>query len=321
MLLVCVSTGRNLWLSDWERSARHHGCEPTVLGLALFQWEGFRTYIDLLMRSLSEINPHELVCITDAYDVIFAAGPSEITEKYYQRGALIMVSAEAPCASQNCRPHGADGINHPVYRHINSGVLIGPARALLEMYQWIQQLDPDDFAGSEQIGVALYKAAHPGVVGLDGQQAVTATLASCDDMTPVADRRFRHTVTHSSPCIIHTPNMHLDLGKRSSIVRHHALPHYRGVPPLMHFYGLYHHVKRFSVGDTRVTGYAALFWSIRIALWVGLAFVLVGLPYLIVRKKSRLWAGLAGHVLLVGVLTFGIVMLLLKPMIHDDARN
>ena len=89
----------------------------------------------------------------------------------------------------------------------------------------------------------------------------------------------------------------------------------------MHFYGLYHHVKRFSVGDTRVTGYAALFWSIRIALWVGLAFVLVGLPYLIVRKKSRLWAGLAGHVLLVGVLTFGIVMLLLKPMIHDDARN
>lgn len=101
----------------------------TVIGKGE-EWDGYVTKLQILKDYLVTLNS-ELVCVTDARDVLYMATEEQILsayDKHFEKGSVVFNG------DTNCFPNSANEELHPKegekYRFLNSGCIIGD-RALL----------------------------------------------------------------------------------------------------------------------------------------------------------------------------------------------
>jgi len=237
--LVTVATNRNRWLEDWIESAKKQGFNPVVLGEGI-RWNGFRTKTSLVIDYVRKLRESKLVCVTDSFDVVVVAPQAELLAKYRSMGAPIVIGAEAQC-SLNCEPKAPKQCRiQGSMRFPNGGFVMGPAKYLDDLYTFVLKHSPND----DQVGIGQYmmQAACKNFK-LDQAQALVANVYKRSRLQ-FDERlgRFRHKKTKQYPCIIHMPNMHYDLGKRSNLVRGKTLTNFQKVSKWKHFRALFKHI-------------------------------------------------------------------------------
>ena len=224
MLLITVATDRNQYLDEWEARANHLGYEYRILGMGE-KWEGFKTYQRVLLDFLSapERDLDELVANVDAYDLLMVMPPARLTEAYQEyAGGRILVGGEDVCV-MNCHRHG-QLVNSERYRWINTGLVMGTGRFLREYYSWCMAHYPDD----DQVAAGMYLDAHPDAMMIDGRQRIISNIRSASELEWLTNEKvFKHTVTGEIPCIVHTPFIAADLGRRNEFVRRNLLTGYQ----------------------------------------------------------------------------------------------
>lgn len=81
MKLVTVATHKERYFPYLEQSAKRYGHDLVVLGWGQ-KWQGFAWRFQLMNDYLAKLSDDEIVCFTDAYDVIILEGPDEIERKF-----------------------------------------------------------------------------------------------------------------------------------------------------------------------------------------------------------------------------------------------
>jgi hypothetical protein len=219
MLLLTYSNIRNVWLYEWEHTARHWGYDFKVIGLGQ-QWQGFETKTRAVIDHLATVDGDTLVVVCDCHDVVLSGPPDELVAKYDAVGKPLVIGGEEYCSVFNCYKH-----NCPMEGdrcNVNGGFAMGRAVDLLKLYRYIMIVSPDD----DQIGLGMYVSNHCSEVHVDTEQAFIANVVNQHSLQTAPERRFVDVNTGAFPCIVHTPGIHLDMGKRSLFVRSHAIPHY-----------------------------------------------------------------------------------------------
>jgi hypothetical protein len=220
MHVITVATTRNKLSDHWERSLQQWGVEYTILGEGR-KWEGFQTYTKVLIDYLEKCPADRLLVNTDCYDVVFAGPAEELVEKFVLFQKRIVVGGEGVCFL-NCFRH-SQWVNHPKYRWVNGGFVMGRASDLLKLYKFVYKTSP----GDDQVGIAMYLQQYAEEIAVDGKQALVANIRSHTDLKRVENGRFRHSATGSSPVVIHIPFIYADLGRRCEMVKLHTLQEYQ----------------------------------------------------------------------------------------------
>jgi len=118
---------------------------PTIKNISpTHQWTGnFKDKLDAVRRYLATLEPMDIVCFVDAYDVTCFAPPVEILEKFLAFQADVVFSAETSCYPwshvQKLYP-----ITLSLYKYLNSGSYIGYAWALQKILSLDMSQSPCD---------------------------------------------------------------------------------------------------------------------------------------------------------------------------------
>jgi hypothetical protein len=140
-------------------SARRFGLDVTVLGWG-HAWTGFNMRFGLLLDFLRALPPDELVCICDAYDVIFLEDAPTIEARYRalvaKSGAPIVVSHDNPKLffAQRLYFYWYFGLCKD--RRVNAGTWMGPAGALTTLIEEMRSEFERNPGGDDQMLLTKY---------------------------------------------------------------------------------------------------------------------------------------------------------------------
>lgn len=127
-------------------SVRKYGYEPVILGSGNGEWGGLGSKVKTLKRAIeSGLLDAEYLVLTDSFDVVFAASPFDVVEKFKNMQALsparpsIIWNSEKSCFSDlSLAPL------HPVcrssFKYLNSGFGVAELEGLKAMFR---ECDPD----------------------------------------------------------------------------------------------------------------------------------------------------------------------------------
>lgn len=263
--VVCIATSRNPFLNDWETSARQWGYQYKILGLGV-PWEGFSTKQTLLLNYFDSVPANTIVAVVDAYDLILAGPPEELLAKYQTFNTPVVVGGENECI-MNCHPHRCP-VNHPEYKYVNGGCVVGTIDALRKIYEYALQHSPHD----DQIGIAKYMDHHCEDVAVDGTQSLVANVRNAANIECIAGNRFRHVKTQSIPTIVHMPFVYADFGARCNKIKGHGIHHFEPPSNMVYITGyfshLYKHMTNPAYRPLKYTLYAVLVLILAFCMWI-----------------------------------------------------
>lgn len=154
MHVVTVATHSEGFFPWFVRSCKRHGIRCTVLGWGQ-KWRGFNWRFELLHNHLKTLDAKELVCICDAYDVIFMQGASCIEATY----ARLSRKSHKPIvvAHDNGQYPPLVGMYLRMYygtclkQRINAGTWIGRAGDILRILSELRVEFLGDEGGDDQM--------------------------------------------------------------------------------------------------------------------------------------------------------------------------
>lgn len=210
MRLVTVATDDQGYFPFLVKSCKRHGVHLDVLGWKQ-TWRGYNWRVKLMLDYLAPMDPNELVCFIDAYDVIVCASPEDMERAY--RGL--------------CKKHGADivvGFEAPKYYHdaliaeamfgtckkkrINAGTYMGRVKDLTEMLHAMQAEAKED-AADDQVILTQVCNKSPARFHIDTEHELFLTVQSMitgiDDLVCKmdVDESLRLIYEGRRPCIVH----------------------------------------------------------------------------------------------------------------------
>lgn len=118
-----------------KESAQKYGINLNYLGSDIGAFP-LNAKLKLLYDELCKIDDHEIICAVDGFDVFFCSGAAEIKRRFISFNCDCVISAEREYSHQYGRYREFyDGIScDSPYRHVNSGSIIGYARAIKKIY-------------------------------------------------------------------------------------------------------------------------------------------------------------------------------------------
>jgi len=273
MHIITIATEQNNWLEDWEMSINQWGYNYSILGMGV-PWDGFCTKIKLILDFLHTRELSEIICIVDAYDLVFAGPQDELNKKFKSFNSPIVVGGEDICFL-NCHKHTCD-VNNEKYRWVNGGCIIGFVKNLIDAYTFVLDVSPQD----DQVGIAKYMDKYPSEVTIDGNQKLIANIRRINEIKKIDGKRFQHVETGTIPVIVHTPFMYSDLGARSEFVRKHALNEYESPEFLTYTTGLFKHLYKHLTKNP-------VYNNIKYIVYVVIVFIIVYIFYLLHRRYKN----------------------------------
>lgn len=122
-----------------QATAFQFGMRPWVVGLGdeVTQWGYGSSAVWNVERSFvfNETQPHDVVLIVDAYDVMFQAGEEELLNKFIEiearTGRAVIYSSDPLCSSERQAEFPP---SDTVWRYVNGGVVIGRSWALRKLF-------------------------------------------------------------------------------------------------------------------------------------------------------------------------------------------
>ena len=93
MRFVTVATKSSGYYEYLLQSCKRHNVHIDVLGLGM-KWGGWVWRMDLIRKYYESLEPDEIVCFIDAYDVIILQDSSVIEKRFLDTGARIVVAED-----------------------------------------------------------------------------------------------------------------------------------------------------------------------------------------------------------------------------------
>lgn len=130
-------------------SAIRHDYRLVILGWRV-PWTGLSQKLQAAYEYASSLPPGDLLLFTDAFDVLFTGGPTEIIRQFLLHNSSLLFSAECGCWPHIMERKGrACFYEYPTaptpYRYLNSGSWIGTALAAAAMLSEVIRLAGNDF--------------------------------------------------------------------------------------------------------------------------------------------------------------------------------
>ncbi len=178
------------------------------------KWDGFTKKPKWLYRAIKErLIDTPFLIFTDSWDVVFAASPEEVIEKYLTFGTDIVINAERNCFPGTYKEE-YDKINAPTeYKYLNSGFIVGKTEAILAC---LESMDLPNVPGDHVDPVkgkqhpedqSLWQKAfldQPASIALDYWCEIAQTLHEGNpEHFDTTGSRIMNKVTNSTPCIFH----------------------------------------------------------------------------------------------------------------------
>jgi hypothetical protein len=197
-------------------------------------WDGFSMKPKWLYRAIKEsLIDTDLMIFTDSWDVLFAAEPKEVIERYLSFGADVVINAE-----KNCFPAALkdqfDKIETPPteYKYLNSGFIVGKTEAILACLETMDLPNvPGDYYDTEKKcnvhpeDQTMWQQAflkQPVSIALDYYCALSQTLHDANmGEFDFSEKRIRNKATNSYPCVFHLNGSAKDkLHIRNPVLKH-----------------------------------------------------------------------------------------------------
>jgi hypothetical protein len=198
MKLVTVVTHSDGYFPWLLQSCKRFGIHLEVLGWEQ-RWQGFAWRLTLMIHYLRGLDPRDIVCFIDGYDVIVLKPLQELEARFKRLKRLhpkckVFVAEERHVHTvQRWGSKLTFGTCNNVF--LNAGTYIGYARDILEIIQNMYAINPKFNADDQQM-LLSYCAKHPQDIYVDRDSqlffTVVRTLQDIEDVEIVGD-----------PCIFH----------------------------------------------------------------------------------------------------------------------
>lgn len=192
-----------------------HGHPVLTINYMDAPWVGLTTKPRWVYRAIKEgLIQATHIIYTDSWDLVFAANPQEIMERYLSFGTDIVINAE-----QNCFPLAYkdefDKTQSPTkYKYLNSGFIVGKTDAILTCLEEmdLQNMPGDYYDEEKKCNVhpedqTLWQEMflkQPVTISLDYYGALSQTLHEANiDEFDFSEQRIKNKLTNSYPCCFH----------------------------------------------------------------------------------------------------------------------
>jgi len=200
-------------------SAVRHNYQLVILGWRV-PWTGLSQKLQAAHEFAVSLPPADLLLFTDAFDVLFTGGPTEIARQFLLHNSSLLFSAECGCWPHIMERKGRACFNdYPAaptpYRYLNSGSWIGTARAAAAMLSEVIRLAGSDFRNAnDQKLVADMFISRRFEISLDYHNSIFQSmhmtrdppLPLCDPSEDVqlnADGTWLNRRTRGRPALLH----------------------------------------------------------------------------------------------------------------------
>ena len=148
-----VGTEENDPIKRLTDSYKYYGTPHKILGLGknwsggdMASGPGGAQKIRILKEEIEKIEDTKdlVLMVTDGYDVITAAPPQKILEKFLEKNCKILFAAEKSCWPDAHLSEKFVNSTGSEYAYLNSGVFIGYADSILELVKKFDGIDSDD---------------------------------------------------------------------------------------------------------------------------------------------------------------------------------
>ena len=226
------STGESDRIQRMKLVAGFYGLKYTILGLSE-PWGGWHWMVQMLILPfLRELPDNTMVVVLDATDTMVQCTQKQVWDNYLRvvndrTPGTVVLGLESMCPRKDgC----ADVVNEhetfqktgvPGLRHINGGFVMGPVRAVIDLWESVGHQDP-------QVAIGLYAAAYPHFVSIDTHQHLIANIVNIDGnhnefsdyfqllqnygkthwiggKTYTVDSRVINVKSGNQPCFMHFP--------------------------------------------------------------------------------------------------------------------
>jgi len=153
---------------------------------------------------------------TDSWDVVWAAEPKEVIERYLSFDADIVINAERNMFPADYAEGFAKLVAPTEWRYLNSGFIVGKTESILTCLEamdlpnvkgdhWDEvrncQENPDD----QRMWQKIFLNQPEGInIQLDYYCALSQTMHEANmDVFDFSEKRIRKKVTNSYPCVFH----------------------------------------------------------------------------------------------------------------------
>jgi len=183
-------------------------------------WTGLSQKLQAAYEYATALPPGDLLLFTDAFDVLFTGGPTEIVIQFLLHNSSLLFSAECGCWPHIMERKGrACFYDYPAaptpYRYLNSGSWIGTALAAATMLSEVIRLAGNDFRNAnDQKLVADMFISRRFNISLDYHNSIFQSmhmtrdppLPLCDpseDMQLTTDGTWLNRRTRGRPALLH----------------------------------------------------------------------------------------------------------------------
>jgi len=137
LLVLATGTDMTDGLKRFIKSCKIYGLKHKIMGLNT-QWNGGNMAagpgggqkINFLLETLNELQDHQIVLVTDSYDVIMSANSKEIIKKYKEFNKNIVFASESACWPDRNKANEFPKILDKRNLYLNSGGFIGDVKTI-----------------------------------------------------------------------------------------------------------------------------------------------------------------------------------------------
>ena len=207
--LVTIATHSESYFPWLQESCKRYNTNLEILGWGE-KWQGYSWKFTLMLNYLEKLNPEELVCFVDAYDVLLLR-PLDDMQTYYEN--INKISDKKIIV-------GIDLFDSKLFKemndiffstcensNINSGVYIGKCKDLLKIITHLKNINNND----DQVMLVDYCINHSDVFYIDTNSELILNFNNTDEIRNNSnieieeDNNFSLRYKNARPFFVHGP--------------------------------------------------------------------------------------------------------------------
>ena len=203
--IVTVATEEKYYLPYLKILCKKFNNELKILGLGT-KWQGFSYKFDLIIKYLRTIDPNDIVCFIDGYDVICVRDTNELINEFKKiiNNKLILIGVDRH--STKNKLFASMYFTKIDNNYINSGCYMGYAKNLLIVFEELNK-SINDFNVNDQILLIEYCKKNPNSYVLDKDNNIflcyVNSLTEIDNKINIINNTIYYK--NSKPFFIHGP--------------------------------------------------------------------------------------------------------------------
>jgi hypothetical protein len=210
--LVTVATHTESYFPWLQESCKRYNTKLEILGWGE-KWQGFTWRFTLMINYLNSLDPEELVCFIDAYDVLLLRPINEI-QSYYEN--ISKISNKKIIIGIDLFDNKLFNIMSNIYFskcnnfNINAGIYIGKAKDLKEIISKAKGTNANN--ADDQVILTEYCISHSDIFYIDIDSILILNFNNTDDIgnnpnikIEEQNNNFSLSYKNSKPFFVHGP--------------------------------------------------------------------------------------------------------------------